>query len=381
MIACAPPPSVLQLRSSAGLYGADRMVLALNQALSQREVRSRLLSINNYRMREQFLDDAAHALGQDARLLPCQGRLDLDTVRALVSQIDACSPAVLHAHDYKSAFYAWLAGRRRAVALVATLHGQVDSSRALRLYNRLELALLRRFDALVAVSGAQIDSLLRAGIPRSRLHHIDNGIDLSSATAQAEPLPRASLGLAPSGFVFAAVARLSPEKNLAALLDAFQDVAQASPQVSLLIIGDGPERDALQARSRNLGLDGRVHFTGARDDMHRIYPMIDCLVLPSLSEGMPLVILEAMSFAIPIVASAVGDVPRLLSHADCGRLVPAGDTGALRAALLAAADLPGRRDQRAREHALRHHSAAAMAERYIAIYQPFMADAYVRKAS
>ena len=99
------PLSTLQLRSSAGLYGADRMVLTLARALSDRGVASRLLSINNYRLPEQALHDAAHACGQDSLLLPCQGRFDVRTARALADQI-AAGPGrlqVLHAHDYKSA--------------------------------------------------------------------------------------------------------------------------------------------------------------------------------------------------------------------------------------------------------------------------------------
>ena len=123
------PISVLQLRSSAGLYGADRMVLALDQGLSQQGTRNRLLSINNYRLGDQPLHNCGTRAGQDVVLLPCRGKLDMRTVIALVNQIDHCKANVLHVHDYKSAFYAWLATRRRLhVKLVATLHGWVEVS-------------------------------------------------------------------------------------------------------------------------------------------------------------------------------------------------------------------------------------------------------------
>ena len=172
-------PFALQVRSSAGLYGADRVVLALNHALPRSGARGRLLSINNYRMHEQALHDTASATGQDAVLLPCRGRVDPATVGALAAQIGAVrdrdgTPPIVHVHDYKSAFYAWLATRREVhlgtpAPLVATLHGWVEGSTSLRLYTRLELALLRRFDALVVVAGEQIDRLGRAGVPRSRV--------------------------------------------------------------------------------------------------------------------------------------------------------------------------------------------------------------------
>lgn len=372
------PLSTLQLRSSAGLYGADRMVLTLARALSGQRVASRLLSINNYRMREQSLHDAAHASGQDAVLLPCHGRFDPRTARALAHQLgtDASSLQVLHAHDYKSAFYAWLANRYRKVPMVATLHGWVEGSRSMRIYNRLELALLRRFDAIVVVAAGQAERLHRAGIARERIHQVDNAIDPPSAADDARAAEvRRELQLADAGFVFGAVARLSAEKNLGQLLEAFQPLAQATPQAHLLIVGDGPEREALEARCRELSLARQVTFTGNRSDMGRIYPALDCLVLPSLTEGMPLVILEAMARGIPVVASAVGDVPRLLGHATHARLVPPGDGATLATALDQALAFHGRRDASAREYALAHHAPSVMADRYIGIYRQLLAGA------
>lgn len=374
-------PSILHLRSSAGLYGADRMVLTLNHALARADISSRLLSINNYLMREQPLHDAARKLGHDAELLPCRGRFDPRTMSTLAATIAAHDSPVLHAHDYKSAFYAWLASRRRRTPLVATLHGRVETSRSLRLYNQVELALLRRFDALVVVAHAQIDSLLQAGIEPARIHQVDNAIPSPPAVGDVSPSLRNEFGLDRAKYVFGAVARLSPEKNLSMLLAAFAALAAGRPGVALAIAGDGPERTALEAQANELGLGACVHFLGARSDMERIYPLIDCLVLPSLSEGMPLVVLEAMARTLPVIASAVGDVPRLLSHSAHGRMVPPGNPEALYQALMAAASEPGRRDQCARNYVLHHHSPAVMAERYLDVYRSLPVHGHGRKIS
>lgn len=378
-----PPVRVLQLRSSAGLYGADRMVLALDHALQRDGVRSRLLSVNNYRMREQALYEAAQARGQRAALLPCRGRLDLRTVGAIAAEIRASEATVLHAHDYKSAFYAWLATRSRRLPLVATLHGWVESSRALRLYHRLEIALLRRFDALAVVAAEQAERLAQAGIAPARIHQIDNGIESGgigngASDADVSASPREALGLAQARFVFGAVARLAPEKNLALLLEAFAPLAAADSSVALLIVGDGPDRAALEAQVAGLGLQARVSFAGERRDMERIYPLIDCLVLPSLTEGMPLAVLEAMAYAIPIVASSVGEIPRLLQHCSYGRLVRPGDLASLRSALQEARGRGAARDARARAHVLAHHSPDAMAGRYLQLYRSVVGKAHVR---
>ncbi|MEO6517762.1 MAG: glycosyltransferase family 4 protein [Pseudoxanthomonas sp.] len=382
MDADAQVDSVLLLRSSAGLYGADRMVLALNEGLSQRGIRSRLLSINNYRLQRQPVHEHASGSAQDAVLLPCRSKLDMQTVAALVEQIDCRKATVLHVHDYKSAFYAWLAARRRpGVKLVATLHGWVEATQALRLYNRLEIALLRRFDRLVVVSQVQTTRLSRAGIPLSRIVQIDNGISISGTSPALGAALRAELGLDGRHPVFMAAGRLSPEKNLALLVDVFAAVAAALPGSRLLLAGDGPERERLQQQVRQLAMQDTVLFLGSRPDMQDLYPLVDCLVLPSLSEGMPLVVLEAMSHGVPVIASAVGDVPRLLGNTRSGKLVEAGDGPALRMAMIEMGLQPKCCDRKAEAYVRTHHSSPAMAGKYLALYQALRVDGHDRKVA
>jgi len=384
-------PFALQVRSSAGLYGADRVVLALNRALDRSGARSRLLSINNYRMSEQALHDIASTGGQDAVLLPCRGRVDASTIGAMAAQVGAARdrtgmPPIVHVHDYKSAFYAWLATRREHhggthAPLVATLHGWVEGSTALRLYTRLELALLRRFDALVVVAAEQIERLARAGVPRSRIRHIANGIELPVRDEAGAAALRTQLRIAPDAHVFSAVARLSSEKNLAMLLRAFVPVANRHANAVLLIVGDGPERDELQALAHGLALNDRVHFLGMRHDMPAIYALTDHLVLPSLTEGMPLVVLEAMACEVPVIASAVGDIPHLLQRSAFGRTVGPGDETALEAALEDALATPRARDVAARDHVREHHGAQTMAADYVALYRDLLEKRHARRAS
>lgn len=385
-----PRPFALQVRSSAGLYGADRVVLALNRGLPRVGARGRLLSIHNYRMDEQPLHDTASATGQDAVLLPCKGRVDPATIGALAGQIAAVRgrttrepeghAPIVHVHDYKSAFYAWLATRREPAPLVATLHGWVEASTSLRLYTRLELALLRRFDALVVVAAEQIERLARAGVPRTRIRHLDNGIDLPARDEAGAAALRVQLGLSPATRVFTAAARLSSEKNLHMLLRAFAPVAQCHPDAVLLLAGDGPQREELLALVRQLGLGWRVRLLGMRHDMPAVYALTDHLVLPSLTEGMPLAVLEAMACEVPVIASAVGDIPRLLAHTAHGRIVPPGDADALRAALDEAAAAPRMRDTAGAQRVREHHSAQSMAQAYLELYRDLLEKAHVRRA-
>lgn len=361
-------PRVMQLRSSAGLFGADRMVLALNGALPGVGVDSRLASINNYLTPEQALHRSAIARGQACELLPCRSRVDMTTLSRLREQVRGHRIDVLHAHDYKSATYAWLATRRLDVRRVATLHGQVEATRSLRLYNRIERAVLRGFDALAVVAHCQVDGLSAAGIPRDRIQVIDNGIELDDNAHAPSRVLIERFGLQARPFVFGAVARFSPEKNLGQLVEAFARIARAETRCVLLLVGDGPEADALKAQCDALGLHGRVRFTGVMDDMQRVYPLIDCLVLPSLSEGMPLTVLEAMDHALPVIASDVGEVGRLLAASDEGRLVPRQDLHALASAMADRLRAGRATDTTAREYVRSRHSPEAMARRYRDLY-------------
>jgi len=115
--------------------------------------------------------------------------------------------------------------------------------------------------------------------------------------------------------------------------------------------------------------------------MPAIYTLTDHLVLPSLTEGMPLVVLEAMACEVPVIASAVGDVPRLLAHAGHGRLVPPGDADALQTALEEATLLRGLRDTRARDHVRERHGAQAMARDYLDLYRSLLEKGHARRAS
>ena len=360
---------VLQLRSSAGLYGADQALLSLSAALPRQALGSRLLCIRNYRMASQELHEAARLRGIDTALLPCAGRVDRATLRALRAECNAAPRAALHAHDYKSTVYAWLAGRGRRMPLVSTLHGWIETSAGLRLYKRIELRLLRAFDALVVVSQAQRDTLRRAGIRDERIRWIPNGIDTQRYSPAAAVASRAEFGIAQSAFLFGCVARLAPEKNIAALVDAVTALRREGADVALLLVGDGPERARLAERVSAAGIEDAVRFAGALADTARVYPMLDAFVLPSLTEGMPLAALEAMACERPIVASAVGELPQLLRGTQRGLLVRAGD-GAELVQAMRATFLAGRgADATARAIVERAYSIDHAAAAYATLYR------------
>jgi starch synthase (maltosyl-transferring) len=172
-----------------------------------------------------------------------------------------------------------------------------------------------------------------AGVNPERLTVIPNGID-PAPYDQAEPLPRAAIGLPPDGFCALFVGRLDLQKGLATLLDAAERIVAERPDWRLVLVGDGPERPWLERRlAGNPVLAAQVRWLGRRDDVPALLKMADALVLPSLFEGMPNVVLEAMAARRAVVATAVEGTEDLVVPGQTGWLVPPRDPEALALAL------------------------------------------------
>lgn len=361
-------PHVLQIFSSAGLYGAEQAVLGLMPALARLGISSTLVCIDNPHLDEQLLYQRACSLGIPAQRIPCARRLDSTTTRSLIALLDRHPNAILHVHGYKSAFYALRARRSRPeVPIVSTLHGWVTNTRALWLYRILELWMVRRMQCVCIVAEGMRRLLREAGVPASKIRLVENGIDTSRFDPRINALAREDVGIPRDAFVFGAMQRFSVEKNPLGLLDAFASVSGGASKAWLVIVGDGPLRDQLEKNAHDLGIQDQVLLLGARNDPERIYPLFDCFVLASLTEGLPLALLEAMACERPIIASAVGQMPSVLKNLPA-RLVPAGDPGALseamRGALNSHPPIPAMR-----QRVLACYSVNRMARNYAAIYR------------
>jgi glycosyltransferase involved in cell wall biosynthesis len=175
---------------------------------------------------------------------------------------------------------------------------------------------------------------------------IPNGVDLAAADAAlaaARPSARTALGLYPSDLAVAFVGRLHRQKGLKQLLGAFFTLLQSHPTAKLLLAGDGPERAGLETAVAGLRLQPFVRFLGALPAPWPLLAAADLFVLPSLWEGMPNALLEAMAAGLPCVATAVGAVPEVAAAGEEALLVPPGDAAPLLRAILELADDPARR--------------------------------------
>lgn len=246
---------------------------------------------------------------------------------------------ILHIHSSKAGLVGRLAAIvARTPAVVFTVHNFIlydyMSKTKKKIFATVEALLARCTDQIIAVSRALAKGLVEdEGIPDDKIAAIYNGIDLEPFDA---PIHKAkvleALGLDPQKPVVGTVARLAPQKGIKYLLAAAQIVQAQLPQVQFLIVGDGPLLSELQSQQAKLGLTGVV-FAGYLDDIAPVMKALDIFVLPSVTEGLGLTILEAMAAEKPVIATAVGGIPEVVTE-ETGILVPAADVAELGRALI-----------------------------------------------
>ena len=294
-------------------------------------------------------------------------------VPGFVRALRALRPAVFHAHLVQplACTYPRLSAiLARIPAIVATEHLFVGLPWPRSV--RLEQVLARWIDRYIAVSHDVARHLRAAlGFPPHKLQVVHNGIPLPPSPPAPDSTLRAGLQGGTERPIVLTVARLHPQKGLNYLLEAATQI----PEAMFALAGDGPERAALEAQVAALGLGERVAFLGHRTDIPALLASCDLFVLPSLFEGLPLSVLEAMAAGKPVIATAVGGTAEAVSHGKTGLLVPAGDAGALAAAiriLLSNPPLATHLGQAGLASAQREFSAATMVQRVTAIYDDIL---------
>ena len=259
---------------------------------------------------------------------------DDEAVAAVAAHLLAVDADVVHNHMYRAEVVgtqaAWSlahAGRRRPF-VVGTVHSsRIRSEEDRDLLRRLT----PRMDHLIAVSRAIVRKLEDEGRVGAPISLIYNGVDLARYSEQSAcPTLLSEYGIPAGAPIVGVVARLEPEKGHPTLLDAWPVVLDTVPNAHLLVVGEGSQRELLEAQATSLGLPGTsVTFTGRRDDVPAVTAALDVAALPSYREAQGLSILEAMALSRPVVASAVGGIPEMIDDGRTGLLVPPRDPGAL----------------------------------------------------
>lgn len=365
---------VLQLISSGGYYGAENMLLNLCASQDAAGCENCLALFYNVHVPNVEFYERARRQGISVRMVHCKGRADWRAVRQIEEFIEADEIDIVHAHGYKADLYGFLAAWRSDKPVVATCHNWVGGTAALGIYNHLDRLALKRFDGLAAVSDEVAQRLVDSGVSAERVKTIANGIDVQ-AFEQGKPLPELR---AAGNKVIGMVARLDLQKGFEYLLRAVRELCNTFYGLKVVIVGDGPDRAAIEKMIDKFGLQSNVLLAGQQSNMPGVYAAMDIFVLPSLNEGLPMTILEAMAASKPVVATRVGAIPKVISDGENGLLVDPRDTDGLRNALsklLSDSDLCQQMGEKAHDWVSRNYTSEAMALKYRQMYDEVLGRA------
>jgi glycosyltransferase involved in cell wall biosynthesis len=360
--------SIVHVLSSFGMGGQERVALALAEL--QRAAGHRVMALSLAEPPDGPISALFRASGVQTASVPKRGpSFDPTLAMRLAQYARKARVDVVHTHNPQALVYGAPAAGLARVPCVHTKHG-VNPDPARRMW--LRRAASKMVDAYVAVT----PTLARLAVDHAecdplKLRVIPNGVDTRrfAPDAEARKRIRSELGIPEAAWVVGTVGRLSPEKNQGLLIEAMAPMLD--PRRHLVIVGDGPQRQDLEARAQATLRPERIHFTGPREDVAALLASFDAFALTSHSEGLPLVLLEAMAAGVPVVATAVGGVPDLVEHGRTGSLVPAGDGTALLTELVRLSTRPQSALETAvtaRHLVLERHSTEHMVSAYESLY-------------
>jgi len=378
------PLRILHAIDSAGIYGAETVLLTLAAEQHRRGQEPMLLSIGNPGSAEKPLEAEARRRGLAVMPFRMRDGLNLRGAREIVALAAEQRIDLIHSHGYKSnILLGLLSPVARGRPVIATLHGWTAKSpwSRLGLYRFLDQQLLRRLNSVVLVSERLKSARAVRALDPEKLTVIPNGIELDATPGMggtsSDELARRIIEFGQRvGTVVGAVGRLSAEKNFSALIEAADLALSRGARFGVVLLGNGPEFDSLQENVKDRGLADRVMMAGFVAEARRYIPLFQVLAMPSLTEGLPITLLEALSENLPVIATRVGDIPAVLR--DLGVLVTPGDAEALAEAIyqFVTAPEPYRRAASGGQARVRDQfSAQVMFERYDNTYRRVLASA------
>lgn len=304
---------IIFLFTPGPIGGAEKVVAGGIKALKSLGMDVELWIIKEERVphvTEAFLELIKQE-GIEARLFSSRKVFDLTLLLILNKAFKASGASIVHAHGFKAAFYGRLATTKN---LIITHHGKTGHTLKVKIYEFLELVMMKRANAVVAVSDDMKRMLIDSGVRSQQVHLVENFMTVRAL----ERLPSQS---SPLKLIF--VGRLSPEKGCESLILALKNLND--PSISLTILGDGVERARLTTLVEASGLKDQIQFLGFRNDVALQMAAADALVMPSFREGQPLTLIEACMMGLPVLASKVGGIPELVHPGRNGLLFSPGN--------------------------------------------------------
>lgn len=362
---------ILQLISSCGFFGAEKVVFELASELRKSGHTATIGVIKNRQHPDFDLMEKAAECSLHAEGFPCKGKLDFGTINAIASYAERNAIDIIHSHGYKADIYAFLSNFRRRTPLIATAHNWININTKMSLYAFADKTVLKRFNAVVSVSKTIETLLLRSGFKKEKVCLVENGVDVGKFHHSNGHTSTAGIPHDAKYKIIGTVGRLVKEKGHTHLIDAATKILAEYKNCIFLFVGDGPLKEELQNQAKANGIGDQVIFLGNRDDIPELLSRMDIFVLPSLVESHPMALLEAMAAQKPIVASSVGDIATILKEGQLGKVVAPGNSSVIAEGVLSYlkdSDGAKRDSLNAYQEAVEKYSSARMASEYLKIY-------------
>lgn len=358
--------TILFLSTSSGPGGAEQVISNLAACMDPDKYRGVLCVF-----RPGWLQERSQSRGVPTYVIPTQGMMDWRWAHRFRDLLRGEQVDLIHAHEFDATVQGAAVAAYCGIPVVATVHGKHYFWEKLR--RRLAYRWVSRRATMVAVSEDLKRFVVeKVGIDSSRITVLYNGVDLPQATDPADiEACRRAMNLPDTDHVVGVVGNLYPVKGHQYLIDAIPAVLEKCPDSSFVFAGRGQLETDLKQQVNRLGLDKRVHFLGLRQDIPRVLALLDVFVLPSLSEGLSMAILEAMMAGKPVIATSVGGNPEIVTDEETGFLVPPRDSHALAerlVTLLKNRHLAAQLGEHGKRRAERQFSLQSMVNAYESLY-------------
>lgn len=368
---------VLHFIASDGLYGAESVVLNLSMQLQdnyrQTAVIGCIVSSDN---ENNALYNRAVELGLETVKIVIGNKKLLTDLPKAAKQISALKIDIIHSHGYKPSVYGFVIAKLKAIKIMATCHLWFELANKplkTKVLVSLELLFYKWFSKVVGVSEPIKQVLITKGVPERLVDVVPNGVDINvmdNRLVTREKI-RTSLDIADDTFVLINSGRLTKQKAQSIIVDAAKILREKNINFLVLIVGEGELQAPLANQISKLGLEHNIKMLGFCSNIDEMLVAADCFVMPSIDEGMPMSLLEAVAAEVPVVSTHVGDIEKLIQHQESGIVIPLNDANALADAVIELKehpDLATRFSKNAKQKMQAIYSSETMAKAYSAIY-------------
>ncbi|MFT3883493.1 MAG: glycosyltransferase [Gemmatales bacterium] len=364
------PLHVVHVTLSLDYGGLERVVLHLVKQAEGLGQKTSILCLE----RRGALAERAEALGAKVYCIEKQPGLRFETIKAVRQVLEQLKPDVVHTHQIGALFYSGPAARQAKVpVIVHTEHGKTIKGMKQKLLGWWAARYSQQFFCVSADIQQELSGFM---VPASKMEVLANGID----TAQlAEPVDTITLrrtwNIPPDAVVLGTIGRLAHVKRQDLMLQVFVRVCQRVPGAVLVLVGDGEERNKLEALAAQLGVIDQVRFTGFQSEPGKFLHLMSAFLLTSESEGMPLSLLEAWAVGVPVATFRVGGLPELIRHGETGCLAEFGNVDQLAEQVIHLIEHPSEAQaiaNRCRDEIRQRFDVATMARAYDTRYRELL---------